>query len=553
VGSEYLGPYPDPHAPQPQRPVSAPNNDTQPHEPAYREHVTGGLGTHPADAPYFRPAYVPPPPSFQGPQAPGYPAYGYPPQGQQPQQAPGYPAYGYPPQGQYYHGYAPYGAHPAYPPYYNYALYPPYYYYYPPQSPKLSRDGYLFGMAIASFICSIFVLLGGLLSFMILLLTTFIPEGGSITAAQLFSGQVLYTALGIAGTVGGAFSLYHSIRSLFLKKPSAAFKLPWFWIFLVLYILILILAAVMRADGQAISNIPLTVFLIMLAGILPALTILALGVRRIHFPRTAPWPTSWRRFTLAIVSGATLAIVLASIFELVLTVILVHSFGISNIALDNPDQQIPQNPQVIAAIFVLVSVIAPLVEEAVKPLAVVVMIGRIRSAAEAFVLGLSCGIGFDLIETSGYISMGYKDWLDVAMQRSAAGLLHGLGAAMVALGWYYLTHPKECKHRFLLAFGCWAYAILQHAIWNGSFGLQLLPAPIGPYLDNGTLAIGSVSMPSFILVYIVESALMLAFFLYMTRKVRPKAPPSTTAAEPPPPLAVRQPIAEPVNQVGAHR
>jgi len=74
----------------------------------------------------------------------------------------------------------------------------------------------------------------------------------------------------------------------------------------------------------------------------------------------------------------------------------------------------------------------------------------------------------------------------------------------------------------LLGIGCGTYAVLQHAIWNGSFGLQLLPAPIGPYLDNGVIAIGSLSFPSFMLVYIVETLLMLAFFLYVTGKLRGK-------------------------------
>ena len=93
--------------------------------------------------------------------------------------------------------------------------------------------------------------------------------------------------------------------------------------------------------------------------------------------------------------------------------------------------------------------IAPVVEEAVKPLAVVALIGRIRGAAEAFVLGLACGVGFDMVETSGYIGTGYHDWLNVALVRSGSSLLHGFGAAMVALGWYYLTHAK--RHRLLLA------------------------------------------------------------------------------------------------------
>src|SRR5207249_1121714 len=127
--------------------------------------------------------------------------------------------------------------------------------------------------------------------------------------------------------------------------------------------------------------------------------------------------------------------------------------GVKNFSLDNPDQPIPNDPRAILFMFILVSVIAPVVEEAVKPLAVVVLIGRIRSAAEAFVLGLACGIGFDLIETTGYISAGYQDWLSIALIRTGAGLLHGFGAAMVALGWYYLVHPG--KKRVLKALASW--------------------------------------------------------------------------------------------------
>jgi RsiW-degrading membrane proteinase PrsW (M82 family) len=510
VGSEYIGPVPDPRLSPPQTPPSEHRDDSATQEPAYREHVTGGLVLHPADAPYFRPAY--------------------PPNGQHP----------------YYYHPAPYGAYPFYPNYagyYGYPGYPPYHYPYPyyypypapPARPK--RDGYLLGVSIASFICSILVLLGGAVSLMLLALVTLVPASQTTGADQLFSSDVLFTALGVAGIVGGGFSLYHSIRSLFLKKPSGEFKLPWFWLFLVLYIALLVLAGFMASSGNAVSDPPLTILLIALAGILPALTILALALRRLHFPRNAPWPTTWRRFTLAIVSGATVAILLASIFELVLTAVLAVSLGITNLtSIDNPNAPIPNDPRAIMFLLVLVSVIAPLVEETVKPLAVVVLIGRIRSAAEAFILGMSCGIGFDLIETSGYISMGYKDWLDVALQRSTAGLLHGLGAGMVALGWYLLTHRQERRHSVLLALCCWAYAILQHALWNGSFVLQLLPAPVGPYLSNGNLHLGPLNLPSFIIVYVIASVIMLVFLFFVTGKLRgksspPAAPPSSGSTE----------------------
>ncbi len=93
---------------------------------------------------------------------------------------------------------------------------------------------------------------------------------------------------------------------------------------------------------------------------------------------------------------------------------------------------------------------------------------------------------------------------------------------MVTLGWYYLTHAK--KRRFVLALACWTYAVLQHAIWNGSFVLALLPAPVGPFLDQGTIPLGSFSLPAFALVYVIEVLLMLTFFIYMTGKLRTKTP-----------------------------
>lgn len=551
-----MGPVSDPDKQQFAHTNNAQQQE-QHEEPSYREHVTQPLG-----APAFQPVpmpYVPPPPyqqvsphqDQQRPQGQGsYPPYAQ--QGQmQPQYAPGYPAYAYPGQSQQHYGnngyqqpyyqqpqynYAPYGNGYTTPqqgyPGYAYG-YPPYYGYAYPARP--SRDRYLFVISILAVIGSSLATLGGLGSAAILLLLSLVPSSQfNGQQGQLFSGVVLFVALAIAGGLGGSFGLFHSIRSL-LRKPSLEFKLPAWWIFLTSYIGVIVIAAILRANGLAVANLPLSVFLIALAGLLPALTILSLGVRRLHFPRNARWPTRWRRFALALASGATLAIVLALVFESILMVVAAGLLKTnSGFSLDNPNQPLPSDPRAIGFMFVFVSIIAPLVEEAVKPLAVIAMIGRIESAAEAFVLGLSCGIGFDLIETSGYISSGYQDWLNVALQRSAAGLLHGLGAAMVALGWYYLTHPKASQHRFLLGFSCMAYAVLQHAIWNGSFGLQLLPAPIGPYLANGVIGSGAFAFPSFLLVYIVESILMLTFFIFVTGKIRKNntlTPPTSVQSE----------------------
>ncbi|GCE18883.1 PrsW family glutamic-type intramembrane protease [Dictyobacter kobayashii] len=346
---------------------------------------------------------------------------------------------------------------------------------------------------------------------------------------QIFGSITMFTALSIAGLGGGTFSLYHSIRALLRKKswefkvPSikiGTFKLPWFVIFLALYIVMIAIGLMIRGNQQVAQTTWLTVLMIGLAGLLPALTIFTLGAWRVHNKKDEHWSTTWRRIAVAITSGATSAILFAMIFELVLGLVIQAGLHVNSFQLDDPNMPIPNDMRAIIYLFLVVAVVAPFVEEGVKPLAVVAMIGRINSASEAFLLGMACGIGFDLVETSGYIGMGYSNWVDVAIQRSSAGLLHSFGAGMSALGWYYLTHSKSLpRRRILIGLGCGAYAVLQHAIWNGSFVFQLLPAPIGPYFDKGIITIGSYPIPSILIIYAIETALMVIFFLFVTGKL----------------------------------
>ena len=489
----------------------------------YREHVSGSLASHPSEAPLFQPAYPPYPPY------PGYQPQGYTSQGQNyPPLAPNYaPPGGYPPQS---YGYTPNAGYPSYqgyvspPPYAPKAPpYPDYNgYAYPWQPPLPKRDGYLLAIGITSLVGSILIVLAGLGALGLLALLSIVPHQ-NLSVSEYFASIMLFISFACAGIIGGGFGLYHSIRSVFLRKPSADFAMPQFWIFVLLYLAVLGLAYWLQTGGLAVAYPPVTAILIAFAAIFPALAILAFGDRRLHFPKKSRWPTSWRRFTLAIISGATLGVGLAAILEFILELLLVRGQTMNPLlCVDQPNAPNCQNPGVYNLILIVVAVMAPLIEETVKPLAVIILIGRIRSAAEAFVLGLAAGIGFNLIETTGYISSGYQDWLSIALIRTGSGLLHGFGAAMVTLGWYYLTHPG--KHRILKAAGCWIYAVLQHALWNGSWGLILLPAPAGQFFDTTNVTIGTFSLPSYAIVNVAEALFILAFFIYMTGRLRTKQP-----------------------------
>lgn len=532
-------------------PPPAPESTGVDPQAAYREHVSGSL---PTPAPFpggqhesANPHSAYPLPGVAG--ATGYPPLqSYPPPGQGYPPAPVYPGVatpgmpsnpsyqgytsgpplppGYPPYAAY-NGYAPnIMPYPPYPPYAPYQPYPPYL----PYQPQPRRDGYLYGIGIASLVGSILALLGALAALLFLFLLTAVPSG-QFKPDQQFMLTVSLLAFALIGVIGGSFGLYHSIRSVFLRKPSAAFALPTFWLFVVLYLGVIGAGFVLHSQGQDVTNEPLTVLLILLAGLLPALAVLALGDRRLRFPKGGAWPTTWRRFTLAILSGATLGVMVAAILEFVFSAALARGQGVDPyLCLTNPNAAQCQNPQIYNLLLIAVAVVAPLVEEAVKPLAAIILIGRIRSAAEAFILGLACGVGFDLIETSGYISASYNDWLSTALIRSGASLLHGFGAAMVVLGWYYITHSG--KNRVPKALGCWLYAVIQHAVWNGSWGVVLLPGSTGQFFNN-TLTIGSVGLPYYAFINIGEAVIMLVFFLYITGRLRRPSQPTVDIQQAP--------------------
>jgi len=447
------------------------------------------------------------PPSWPPPVVPSLPSQpAFPYQPPLPQQTPGYmPANWYPGFASYYPGYGR-----------------------PVLLLRPQRDTYTLVVRILAFIASCLAVLAGLGCVLLILLISIEQSAGllSVTGGQYFGSLMEVLALAVSGLLGGGFCFYHSLRALFFKQPSRSIWLPRFWIFLLCYLATLGLGLWLHVQGQDTTSLPGLGLLVTLAGVFPALAILALGSRRLRLPGPAAWPTTWRRLVLALVSGATLSIALASLLELVFWLLLVgvQSGGFLQL-LNTPASS---DDPLFGVLIVLAAVVAPLVEELVKPLGVLILIGRVSSKAEAFTLGLACGIGFNLIETTGYISQGYSDWLNVALGRTGAGLLHGFGAAMMALGWYILTHPQEgsWKRRSWLALSCGGYAILQHALWNGSLALALLPGPLGVFFKTWSWNLGPLSVDGYELVNMAEGVAILTFFLILTRRLRlqPTAP-----------------------------
>ncbi len=119
------------------------------------------------------------------------------------------------------------------------------------------------------------------------------------------------------------------------------------------------------------------------------------------------------------------------------------------------------------------AVVAPLAEEATKPLAALVR--RPRTARDAFLFGAAAGTGFAMIEnvlySSGWFFGSLEGWLPIAVMRMLGAGLHAFGAGMVAWGFFQLRTGLPGRwRRFWLSF--WV-ALTAHGLWNGSVAVTI--------------------------------------------------------------------------------
>ena len=444
---------------------------------------------------------------------PTYPAY------------PAYPAYQSAAPGVYPYptgNYAPYGYAPTYADN-SYGAYG-YYGYYAPAYPAKPRraPGEVYALVIAWIVTGLagISIIGGLLISFISLFALFGGQGDDLS----FLGSILGFSLG--PIFAGGFALWYGIRGI-MRRPSPRFQLPPAWVILTLALAAIggalalwsINQSLGRAPGAALGVLPLA----MLTGALPALAILAFTTQRLRDPSTR------RHVWMSLFYGMTLAPLLAVIFEGILALVIVAVLGLTGQdaqAVLSPSTSGQPSGRAMWAMVLLLSVVAPLVEEGVKPLGALLAVRRLRTPGEMFLVGLAAGVGFDMFETIGYIGQGQADWIGVAIDRIGAGLLHGAGAGMGALGWYYLINGKGVSLRWLRVVGCFAYALVQHGLFNAiGFGITfispLLPQSVNDWLSgpNATFPLGRFPIERIDVIYLVAYALILGVLIVMTNRL----------------------------------
>jgi hypothetical protein len=145
------------------------------------------------------------------------------------------------------------------------------------------------------------------------------------------------------------------------------------------------------------------------------------------------------------------------------------------------DQMLPllKSPVVIGSILLAFSLLIPMVEELLKPLALWIFIKRRWSPAEGFIAGMLSGAAFAVIESLiSLAAASSADWLTIAGGRGAAALLHITTAGFT--GWALTSSWIDGKYaRIALTY---AGAVLVHGAWNFTavmVGLSTIFTPSG--------------------------------------------------------------------------
>jgi RsiW-degrading membrane proteinase PrsW (M82 family) len=127
------------------------------------------------------------------------------------------------------------------------------------------------------------------------------------------------------------------------------------------------------------------------------------------------------------------------------------------------------------AFFFLVelAVVAPLLEETLKPLGA--LVARPRSRSEALIFGAAVGTGFAAVENVIYASgsfWGTDWWAPISVVRMSGSALHLIGTALITLAVFELRQPKD--QRLISVPGAYGVALGVHAAWNGSIAVAIV-------------------------------------------------------------------------------
>lgn len=319
------------------------------------------------------------------------------------------------------------------------------------------------------------------------------------------------TSLGLAtlmvvGLVCG-WTMLSQGNSALSEKPTRRLRLPSLWTMVGGFFLALVTGlGLWEVEGIAPLLAP---WFIVAAAALPPLAAVVWAAE------DHPGRLTWRRSSVAFSAGATVSVLLAILLEILVPYTIVWLLldlgdpvldaieGLLNLLAGGEVARALTAPGLLVALFEL-AVVAPLVEEFVKPLVVLPLLKSTESRRDVFLIGAVAGAGFAALENVIYALVGVRYWGGILLLRALGAAVHPLGAGLTALAWHsILTRRNQViseKPGFWL--GGFGLAVGQHALWNGGLVVWMAlagttffgPAPAEANVMGISVAVGLLAL-----------------------------------------------------------
>jgi len=279
-------------------------------------------------------------------------------------------------------------------------------------------------------------------------------------------GQIAAVYLGL---ICGPLAIFHGYRSV-INRESNPIKMPSFYIYWIVLALVLGLGSLILSIDLSVEFLFPPIFI--LGAAVSAIAVLAWAYRKMG------WPITWRQAALAFVFGSTFSIVVAIILETILpyfAYLLLEPYwyiadDLANLGWGSPGfiERLFSSPMIL--VFLAVTAVeAPIPEEFAKALGIP-LFGRMRiqNERQAFAIGLASGAGFAILENMLYESLYASHhgwgWSGITLLRSIGSVLHPIGTAIIALGWFRMKEGGAGK-----LFKAYLLSVGLHTLWNGGF------------------------------------------------------------------------------------
>ena len=143
---------------------------------------------------------------------------------------------------------------------------------------------------------------------------------------------------------------------------------------------------------------------------------------------------------------------------------------------------------------ILVSVIAPFVDEILKPIGLIFVMKRLKTPYEGVLYGVACGMGFAIIENLLYelfilIWYGADAWTINAFVRGIGStVLHAVGPAAIGYAIALSNQMQKPVQKNLLI--AYIFGFTMHALWNGFATMPFMyEGKSWEYLSYGLIAL----------------------------------------------------------------